>query len=1303
MQLCFTTLPIQAFAKVAEEASIEQGTEAPALNEAEALKENSEADNPSVDKQKKDTESILTEAVIAESGGEVQRKERDDPTESTEPRTSNLRMAEGELQTAGGDGSIENPYQIATAEQLDSLRYDTESHYYIQTQDIDLSGYDSWVPIGNEKTPFKSCFDGNQMQIKGLNINIKKDVEEYRDFGLFGSVTNYNIPDNVETFKNIMVENANITGELNDAFTIHANIGIIAGSGNFKIKNCEARGSIKIKNSQGCNDLYIGGIVGKIGGSNGFIKSCRSSVKIESTGYSITVGGIAGELYCSIVDCQNNGYLEAHSLCDHTATIYSRVGGIVGNCFYGSVENSINRANIISISDTEGGYAGYRTAGGIVGSTIGGSIFNCKNAGEKVELYIRSDDGEYVAFNEQIGRIVGGPNCALSENLALNTMTVNGKVPTEDIGPDKRNGQSATLAEMGLSDDPEPPENPTKIILWPEYHEMNIGATLQVTPKFEPEGTTAELVWESSDENIAVVNKNGMIRGIDGGLVQITAKTKDGEIVSNKIEIGIKKEYPAFDFKKDKFNFTNSKDTRNKNAGFSDKLNYFTPEANKLLYKMDKTVREKIMGFLMHQDENGQDRFNPWNGSCYGMSNVMAINKYDNRLDLNKYQQNTIISNLYDYGKPKDIQELNQLLSYYSLSQKLPSKVNNEATQRYQATHGQNDYYAQEIVKSARKAHLTGKPFILSYSWFIDKVDENNQFLISLKEGQERVAGGEIIDNKDGLGLLGCGHAVMVYDIKEDDRKDFYEILVCDPNNMEPQILKVYKDYSKIEYKDFYYLSGVRKESTFFCLGINEGIDLLDPINIEGRDYRETETKYSQTYLDVDSISAFSVSDSTGNTHSAFQDGMLSPENAIFTAFSDEDQTAQCIEFPLEKEDVYTVKPQSKNNFDCGIIYQNTYLQAKGSNLATITYDPVGKVELKGEESSYQAALTLNEDNAILPWYTLGASGENASNVSIENTQKGVLLKSNHLKNVKILGKNDTETKELTINTEEDTVLLKEKNNNLAAYTDTDKNGTYDTLIAESDVVLVTDVSLNKKDTALKIAETTTLTAAITPENATNKNVSWTSSDEKVAAVKDDVVTALAEGKAAITVTTEDGEKTAVCNVTVSGEKPVTVPVTGVSLDKKDAALKIGETTALTATITPENATNKNVNWTSSDEKVAAVKGGVVTAVGEGKATITVTTEDGNKTAECIVTVTKKEEPTPVEPTTPTVEPENNNPSGNNGTKADTTVQTAAKNNSSNPSTSLTNQEKISTLLVMCTVTALCALTIFSIKRKQTK
>ena len=169
-------------------------------------------------------------------------------------------------------------------------------------------------------------------------------------------------------------------------------------------------------------------------------------------------------------------------------------------------------------------------------------------------------------------------------------------------------------------------------------------------------------------------------------------------------------------------------------------------------------------------------------------------------------------------------------------------------------------------------------------------------------------------------------------------------------------------------------------------------------------------------------------------------------------------------------------------------------------------------------------------------------------------------------------------------------------------------------------------------------------------------------------------------------------------------EESSVVRVEKIILDQKFLEIMEGEQKTLKKTIIPSNSSNQTVQWKSSKPEVAIInKDGVVTAISEGKAIITVTTEDDNKTAECIVTVTKKEEPTPVEPTTPTVEPENNNPSGNNGTKTDTTVQTAAKNNHSNPSTSLTNQEKISTLLVMCTVTALCALTIFSIKRKQTK
>ncbi len=83
-----------------------------------------------------------------------------------------------------------------------------------------------------------------------------------------------------------------------------------------------------------------------------------------------------------------------------------------------------------------------------------------------------------------------------------------------------------------------------------------------------------------------------------------------------------------------------------------------------------------------------------------------------------------------------------------------------------------------------------------------------------------------------------------------------------------------------------------------------------------------------------------------------------------------------------------------------------------------------------------------------------------------------------------------------------------------------------------------------------------------------------------------------------------------------------TVPVTGVTLDEEEITIAVGNTETLTATIAPKNATNKNVTWSSDKEGVATVEDGVVTAVAAGTATITVTTEDGSKTATCTVIVT---------------------------------------------------------------------------------
>ena len=169
--------------------------------------------------------------------------------------------------------------------------------------------------------------------------------------------------------------------------------------------------------------------------------------------------------------------------------------------------------------------------------------------------------------------------------------------------------------------------------------------------------------------------------------------------------------------------------------------------------------------------------------------------------------------------------------------------------------------------------------------------------------------------------------------------------------------------------------------------------------------------------------------------------------------------------------------------------------------------------------------------------------------------------------------------------------------------------------------VPVTAVTLNSASMELVEGESKMLTAVVSPSNADNQKVIWMSSNSSVASVADGKVTALKPGKATITVKTDDGGKTATCEVTVNAK---VYPVESVSLDRTSAELTEGDEITLTATVKPDNATNKGVSWKSSDPSVASVSEGKVTALKPGKATITVKTDDGGKTATCEVTVNAK-------------------------------------------------------------------------------
>lgn len=322
-------------------------------------------------------------------------------------------------------------------------------------------------------------------------------------------------------------------------------------------------------------------------------------------------------------------------------------------------------------------------------------------------------------------------------------------------------------------------------------------------------------------------------------------------------------------------------------------------------------------------------------------------------------------------------------------------------------------------------------------------------------------------------------------------------------------------------------------------------------------------------------------------------------------------------------------------------------------------------------------------------------------------------------------------------------------------------------LVEKPETIAVVSVTLSETALTLAPGQNAALTAAVSPENATNTKVIWSSSNESIATVVDGNVQAIAEGTATITATTEDGQKTAECTVTVTkqasedpgntgnpditltyddgkgdlatkataefflskktvkvsalasgmyqltyesaytidnhqliiatvpgvtatditgvaallglpatmtgdvahtvtgtgealtltamfgdtmigqftlsvdtqtklglspdagddnpggSEEPSMIAVEAVSLNETAMTLEPGTEKTLTAAIAPKNATDQTVIWTSSDESVAKVTDGKVQAVAEGSAIITVTTQDGNKTATCTVTVAK--------------------------------------------------------------------------------
>ena len=166
--------------------------------------------------------------------------------------------------------------------------------------------------------------------------------------------------------------------------------------------------------------------------------------------------------------------------------------------------------------------------------------------------------------------------------------------------------------------------------------------------------------------------------------------------------------------------------------------------------------------------------------------------------------------------------------------------------------------------------------------------------------------------------------------------------------------------------------------------------------------------------------------------------------------------------------------------------------------------------------------------------------------------------------------------------------------------------------------IAVSSVTISQPTAEMLVGETVKLLAIVLPSNATDKEVTWSSSKQSVATItQDGLVTAISEGTSNITAMA--GGKTGTCIVTV---RKRVVAVSSIELNKTELSLVEGEDFTLVATIKPDDATDKTVTWNSSDASIASVAEGKVKALKEG--TTTISAKAGEKTATCSVVVAKK-------------------------------------------------------------------------------
>jgi len=495
-----------------------------------------------------------------------------------------------------------------------------------------------------------------------------------------------------------------------------------------------------------------------------------------------------------------------------------------------------------------------------------------------------------------------------------------------------------------------------------------------------------------------------------------------------------------------------NQDTDGTNVYFDEDKNYIFADDE----KDEHQVADEPLRRLLADDDNGygfdnvakafitKEHEDHWTGSRHGMATLVPLVKVG-AFNLANWDFGT--ERVSDLDLPKNDEMVEDLVNFYDLQQYLPTSINRKRS----LSKNESDFNKRlRIVWQTQSVRTGGTPVRIEFScddgarsvvaYHCDYFNENDEFVSG--------ASAEDFDH----------YRISVYDPSHTTAGDF-----------EPTYLYIDKYFSSCRYDNRSFTTTVDRihdvsYSDYFRNFLDED-DRFDDLNLV--DYSGEKSDFSSYSYNVNFLAykvnedkAIRITTSYGDADiykSGEGNGNLYtysvPINGASIDLEGEDTPCDTylayFDDSFYSEDV-TLTVDEADACDYSMVYNDCLVTAAGSKVSQVDLKHDGALALTADKSTFDVSLTFNEGYYTLPWYTVKASGDSASAVSMMkagNGNNGIILNSDNMKDVIVSANNLDEKQQVKFSTGNNSVLISNKDAELAIYVDNDHDGIYETLL----------------------------------------------------------------------------------------------------------------------------------------------------------------------------------------------------------------------------------------------------------------